>query len=175
MATAKKNMENEVVETVEEVKPEPKQKRKFAQSDMIPCRSVMYGELLLPAKKSGILYTWANYGDITEVEYRDLQALRSMRSAYINEPAFVILDEDLVEQWSELKPLYENVMSEDLDKLFTLPINQFKAKLKKFPTSYKNTIKNIAADKIVNGSLDSLQKIKAIDEILGTDLKLYLQ
>ena len=36
-------------------------------------------------------------------------------------------------------------------------------------------VKNIAGEKIINGSLDSLAKIKAIDEVLGTDLKLYIK
>ena len=167
--------ETKAKESTTTTKSAPKKPRKFAMDDPITCRSVTYGELLLPGKKSQLLYSWANYGDVTEVEYQDLQALRSTRSAYLNTPMFIIEDEELLEQWPELKTIYDKVMSVDIDKLFKLPINQFKAKLRNFPTSYRENIKNIASEMILSGELDSLAKIKAIDEILGTDLKFYIE
>ena len=168
-------VEAKAKESTTTTKSAPKKARKFAMDDPITCRSVTYGELLLPGKKSQLLYSWANYGDTTEVEYQDLQALRSTRSAYLNAPMFVIEDEELLEQWPELKTIYDKVMSVDIDKLFKLPINQFKAKLRNFPASYRENIKNIASEMILSGELDSLAKIKAIDEILGTDLKFYIE
>lgn len=179
MATKKTTTENEFVEekpVVEETKPVAKQPKKFAQDDMILCRSVTYGELLLTGPKSKLLYSWANYGDVTEIPFQDLQALRSTRSSYLFRPRFIIEDEDLVELWAkDLKDMYDNLVDEDVDALFKLPLNQFKSKLKKAPRGVQQAVKNIAGEKILNGSLDSLAKIKAIDEILGTDLKLYLQ
>ena len=161
-------------ETVAKAAPK-KAPRKFAMDDPILCKSVTFGELLLPGKKSQLLYTWANYGDTTEVEFQDLQALRSTRSAYLNAPYFVIEDEELLEQWPEFKALYEKVAAIDVDNLFNLPINQFKKRLREIPVGFKDSIKNIASDKILNGALDSLSKINALDEILGTDLKLLIQ
>lgn len=179
MATKKTATENEIVEensVVEEVKSVVKQPKKFAQDDMISCRSVTYGELLLTGPKSKLLYSWANYGDVTEIPFQDLQALRSTRSSYLFRPRFIIEDEDLVELWAkDLKDMYDNLVDEDVDALFKLPLNQFKSKLKKAPRGVQQAVKNIAGEKILNGSLDSLAKIKAIDEILNTDLKLYLQ
>ena len=162
-------------ESTEEVVEEPKKKpRKFAQNDMIICKSVTYGELLLPGKKSKLLYTWSNYGDTKEVEFQDLQALRSTRSTYLMNPYFVIEDEELLEQWPELKVLYDKTMALDIDSLFSLPINQFKKRLRDIPVGFKDPIKNIAGEKIRNGSLDSIAKINALDEILGTELKLMI-
>lgn len=163
--------------TEEIIKEELKKKapRKFAQDDVILCKSVTFGELLLPGKKSQLLYTWADYGDATEVEFQDLQALRSTRSAYLNAPYFVIEDEELLEQWPELKTLYAKVAALDVDNLFNLPINQFKKRLREIPVGFKDSIKNIAGDKIRNGSLDSIAKINALDEILGTELKLMIE
>ena len=63
--------------------PVAKAVRTFKANDLIPVRSITQGELLLPGKKSGILYTWAAYGDITEVEYQDLYTLKASRSGYI--------------------------------------------------------------------------------------------
>ena len=162
-------------ESAEEVVEKPKKEpRKFAQDDMILCKSVTYGELLLPGKKSKLLYIWSNYGDTTEVEFQDIQALRSTRSAYLMNPYFVVEDEELLEQWPELKALYDKTMALDIDSLFSLPINQFKKKLRDIPIGFKDPIKNIAGEKIRNGSLDSIAKINALDEILGTELKLMI-
>lgn len=176
MATTKKTSVTEEVTKDEVIKETPKKTpRKFAQDEMIPCRSVTYGELLYPAKKSQLLYTWANYGDVTEVEFQDLQALRSTRSQYLNDPKFIIEDEELLEQWPEFKKLYENVALIDTDKLFALPLNQFKAKLRNIPAGFRDSLKNVASAKILDGTLDSLAKINAMDEILGTGLKLLIQ
>lgn len=176
-----KNTEKQV-EIKEEVVVEEKKAtakkaiRKFAPDEPISCRSITFGELLLVGPKSKLLYTWSNYGDVTEMEYQDLQALKSTKSSYLYRPRFVIEDEDLVEQWSkDLKAMYDDIIEVDVEDMFKLPLNQFKAKLKKAPKGVQMAVKNIAGEKIMNGSLDSLKKIKAIDEILGTDLMLYVE
>ena len=182
MANKKETVTEEIVETVvqEEVSAKDtstvkKTPRKYAPDDMITCRSTTFGELLLTGPKSKLLYVWSNYNDTTDVPFQDLQALRSTRSSYMFRPRFIIEDEELVEQWSkDLGDMYKEIAHVDVEDLFKLPINQFKAKLKKAPKGVQQAVKNIAGEKIMNGSLDSLAKIKAIDEILGTDLKLYL-
>ena len=160
----------------EEVAVAKKTPRKYAPDDMIACRSVTFGELLMTGKKSGLLYSWANHGDITEVEYQDLQALKSTRSSYLFRPRFVVEDEELVAQWGkDFENLYQSIVDVDVEALFKLPVAQMKAKIKKAPRGVQQAVKNIAGEKILNGTLDSLAKIKAIDEVLGTDLKLYIK
>ena len=171
MATKKEVITEESAEQ-EVKKPTP---RKYAPDDLIPCRSVTYGELLLSAPKSKLMYVWANYNDVTEVEFQDLQALKSTRSNYLFRPRIVIEDEELVEQWSkDFKDMYSKITHVDVEEIFDLPLGKFKTALKNAPKGVQQAVKNIAGEKIMNGSLDSLAKIKAIDEILGTDLKLYL-
>ena len=172
MAT-KKEVVSEETEVVQATKKAP---RKYAPDEMITCRSITYGELLLTGTKSKLLYSWANYGDTTEVEYQDLQALKSTRSSYLFKPRFVIEDEELVEQWGkDFGDMYKDIVNIDVEDLFKLPAGQFKSKLKKAPKGVQQAVKNIAGEKIINGTLDSLTKIKAIDEVLGTDLRLYIK
>lgn len=174
MATKKEVITEESVEQ-EVKKPVAKTPRKYAPDDLIPCRSVTYGELLLSAPKSKLMYVWANYNDVTEVEFQDLQALKSTRSNYLFRPRIVIEDEELVEQWSkDFKDMYSKIIHVDVEEIFDLPLGKFKTALKNAPKGVQQAVKNIAGEKIMNGSLDSLAKIKAIDDILGTDLKLYL-
>lgn len=175
---AKNTVENENIDVVEETKVKKaatKSVRKFTPDDMIPCRSITYGELLLTGAKSKLLYTWANYDDVTEMEFQDLQALKSTRSSYLFKPRFIILDEELIEQWgADFKKMYDDVVTMDVEALFKLPVGQLKSKLKKAPAGIQQAVKNLAGEKIMNGSLDSLAKIKAIDEVLGTQLMLYI-
>ena len=183
----KKVINTEDVENIKSTKPveeEPKKEpkatdkspRKYSSDDMIPCRSITFGELLLTGTKSKLLYSWANYGDITEVEFQDLQALKSTRSSYLFKPRFVIEDEELVKQWNkDLGNMYKEIVDVDVEDLFKLSPSQFESKLKKAPKGVQQAVKNIAGEKILNGSLDSLKKIQAIDRILGTDLKLYIK
>ena len=70
--------------------------------------------------------------------------------------------------------MYKEIVDVDVEDMFRLPLNQFKAKLKRAPVGVQQAVKNVAGEKILNGTLDSLAKIRAIDEILGTDLKLYI-
>ena len=173
--TENMEVENTEVKETKTKKAVVKEARKYAPGDMIPCRSITYGELLLPGPKTRLLYTWANYDDVTEVEFQDLQALKSTRSTYLFKPRFIIEDEELVEQWkNDFGKMYDEISTINVEELFKLPANQLKAKLKKAPSGIQQAVKNVAGEKIMNGSLDSLAKIKAIDEVLGTQLKMYI-
>lgn len=172
MANKTTKTEAPVEEVVEQTKaPAKKQAKKFAPDDMIPCRSITYGELLLEGFKTKTLYTWANAGDVTNVEYQDLQSLQSRKSRFLTDPLFIIEDEDLVESWSAmLKPIYSKVEEADLEELLKLPVAKLKNKLKASPDGVKTSIKSMAAAKILTGEFDSINRIKAIDEVLGTQL-----
>lgn len=161
----------EVVQEVKKPATKKVQAKKFEPSDVIPCRSVTYGELILEGYKTKLLYTWANAGDVAYVEYQDLQALQSRKSKFLTDPLFIIEDQDLVEQWGNmLKPIYNKIVEEDIEQILELPVNQLKARINASPIGVKEAVKNMAAAKIIGGEFDSINKIKAIDEVLGTEL-----
>ena len=165
--TTKPVSRNDDVETVTE-------KREFAPDDRIECKSITAGELIFIGKKTGTVYDWSNYGDSAYIEFQDLKAeVHNAKSNYIYSPLFLIEDEEVLAlpDFANVRKLYENVISaEEVDELFSLTNQQFRSQLSKLPNGIKNTIKSIARDKIEDGSLDSIQKIKIIDEVLGTDL-----
>lgn len=164
-------MENEVVE--EAVKPAPKKvnKVKHDPSELILCRSVRFGELRLIGPKTKMPYSWANEGDVREVEYQDLVSWRALHSRYLFEPMIIIEDEDICEEWkADLGELYESLQQIDLKAMFKLPYKQFVTQLKKLPDGMKSTAQNMAYSMIQDGTLYDLRVIKAIDEILGTEL-----
>lgn len=167
----------EVKETVEEVVPTPKKvnKPKHDPNELVLCRSVRFGELILIGPKTHMPYSWSNEGDVREVEYQDLVSWKALGSRYLYEPMIIIEDEDIVEEWrADLGKLYEGLQEIDLKAMFKLPERQFIAQLKKLPEGMKPTVQNMAYAMIQNRTIDSLRIIDAIDEILGTELKMMI-
>lgn len=143
-------------------------------NDLIETSSVTAGELVMIGRKTRRMYRWKDYGDTAYVEYQDLVAeCYSATSRYLFDPLFVINSSEVIEQplFKKVADLYKNVLSaEEIDKLFNLDLPSFEKTLQRLPKGLRNSVKAIAADKIMNGSLDSINKIKAIDSILGSDL-----
>ena len=163
-------MEEPIVAEAPAPAPIKKTHKKFAPDERIECRSVTGGELILIGAKSQLQYSWADYNDTAYVEYQDLQALQSRKSNFLTKPRFIIEDEELVEQWgSMLKPIYEKVITQDIEDFFNLPINKFKAQLNIMPDGIKDAIKTKAVQMIKDEELYDIRKVREIDAAWGTD------
>ena len=151
-------------------------KKEFGQEDLILCRSMVSGQLFVDGVRSGLLYTFADYNDTCEIEYRDLIYLvRSYKDKTIYEPRIVIEDEDFIAENPKLAELYESLYTKgDLMEIINLPLSQMVDTINALPMGCRNALKGIAATMIDNGQLDSIQKIKAIDEIFETNMLLTL-
>lgn len=168
------NTKKVTTKPVEEMATPKNVEREYAPDDNIKCVSVCAGELIMVGKKSGLIYKWTNYGDTAYVEYQDLKAeAHSSTSPIIYSPLIMIEDDELLKtrEFARAKDIYKNAITADeIDNFFNLTNQQFNSQLKRLPNGIKNTIKAVAVDKINNGTLDSIQKIKILDEVLGTDL-----
>ena len=177
VATENIIIEEPVITTADDVVEAPKKEvvakktpKKYMPNDLIECRSVTGGELILLGQKSQLQYTWADYNDTAWVEYQDLQALQSRRSQFLIKPRFIIEDEELVEQWgSMLKPIYEKVINQNIEDFFALPLNKFKAQLNIMPDGLKDAIKTKAVQMLQSDELYDIRKVREIDAAWGTD------
>lgn len=174
---AEENIETEV--TVEEapVVEEPKKaaKPKHDPDELIDCRSIIFGELMLIGPKTRMRYSWANEGDVRQVEYQDLVSWRALHSKYLFAPYIIIEDEDLCEEWkADLGKIYDELQDINLKDIFNMPQRQFVAQLKQLPDTMKSSMQNMAYSMIQDGTLYDLRKINAMDEILGTELKMMI-
>lgn len=154
-----------------------KKVKKFDPKEPIPCRSVTGGELILMGVKSQLQYIWADYGDVTYVEFQDLQALQSRRSGFLTKPRFIIENDDVIEQWSTmLKPIYDKITNTSIEELFKLSPSRFKAELSKVPEGVKEAIKTRAVQMIQTEELYDIRIVKVLDEVLNTDfVAMYLK
>ena len=153
--------------------PKPAKKKTFEPSEGIECRSVVTGQLFLEGFKTKMPYQWTDYGDVVEVEYRDLQALVQQKSGYVFNPFFIIDNEDFVEEFPFLKKFYEqNYTVKELNAILQHPVEQMISEINALPKSAVNTLMKIASNQVALGQIDSVRKIKALDEIFDTDLNL---
>lgn len=166
----------EVVEEkapVETKKKEAKSKKVFDQADRILCRSVTPGGLYLDGAKTKQAYSFSDYGDETEIEYRDLVALVHVKSSYLFHPYFVVEDRDFVAEFPNLAEFYAEFYDDlDLEGILELPLGAMIEKLKKLPAGAAENLKVIASSQVADGRLDSVKKIKELNEFFGIDLNL---
>ena len=168
-------VENSVEENQEEVQKqeEEKPKKEFSQSDGVMCRSVVQGGLFMEGLKTGMLYNFIEYGDICEIEYRDLVAAVRSKSVYVFEPRFIIEDEDFIAEFPQITKFYnEQFSTRDLKKILAMDVSSMVEAINNLPKGAVDNLKTIAATQVANGLLDSVSKIKALDKIFGTELDL---
>ena len=168
-----KNTATKPVEPIEEKVVEPvKEPRKFAQNDLILCRSVTPGGLIINGR-SGQKYVFSNVGDENEIEFQDLNSLKNSHSNFLYRPRIIIEDEELLEnpRWKDLAEFYEQEVygMEDVDEILTLPLSQFKSVLERLPKGLLRQLQLVVSQRMEEGTFDSLTKLKAMDEYCGTD------
>jgi hypothetical protein len=149
-----------------------KSKKEFTDSDYILCRSVWIGGLNVTCK-SGNTYEFRDYGAECEINYRDLAALIRKGSDHIFLPRFIILDDDLLEQFPTVKKTYETMYTrEDLVNILALPISKMKSEIAELPAATQNVLCKMIATEIASGRLDSIKKVRTLSEIFDSDFNL---
>lgn len=148
-------------------------KKSFKDTDMIRCVSVTTGKLIMEGLKSNDKYVWEAMNDVVDVEYRDLIAAVKKHSKLVFKPRFIIQDKDFLEQNPEIEKLYGSLYTaDDIDQVLDLPADRMREYILQMPAGAKDALLGIAVTKIDRGILDSVQRIKVIDEIFGTQLLL---
>lgn len=145
----------------------------YKPNDLVPCKSITAGRMIYIGPRTRTPYVWVNSGDVAYLEYQDLMSAILSHSDYVYEPLFVIEDEAILSdrRWEELKDLYDNLYDMgDVKRLMNLPLSSFKSELKKAPAGFQNAVKSEIVAGIKSGTFDSIQKVKAADEILGTKM-----
>lgn len=163
----------EMPDNTKEKAPKKPKKKVFQPSEGIHCRSVVQGGLFMDGTKTQMTYRWVDYGDVVEVEYRDLVAEVRTHSPFVFNPFFIIDDDDFINEFPQLKQFYTQAYSmRELRDILNLPVNEMVAKMKELPKGAIESLKTIASSQVSSGRLDSVKKIKALDDFFGTDLNL---
>ena len=160
--------EAEVVEEVKKSEP----KRKLQDGDYIMCHSVTAGGLNINCRSRNH-YEFKDYGDESDIEYRDLVELVRKRSDHIFTPRIIIDDEDFLDEFPTLRKFYEEQYTvNDLKDILRLEPNQMEREIKNLPRDVMDTIRTLAATMVGNGEIDSVRKVRVLTDVFGTDFNL---
>ena len=174
VAPVVETVSNETVSETEEAVSAIK-KVEHNANDGILCRSVTSGGLYISGEKTKILYSFADFGDEQEIEYQDLIYLIRSRDKAIFDPRIYVLDDGVVDEYPELQAMYATMIgAEDIKDILNLPAHQMQRVVSQLPKGMLEALKGQVATMIHNHSLDSVTKIKALDEVLGTNHLLML-
>ena len=150
----------------------------FKPNDLILCKSLFAGTLLFDGIKSKVIYRFANMGDTQYIEYQDLLASMLSESDIIYKPYIIVQDEEVLKEthWNKVNDLYSKLYDEeDIEILLNMPYDRFSKEVKLLPVGVLDTVKTVISTRIQNGTFDSANKVKLIDELCGTDMMLLLQ
>lgn len=141
--------------------------------ELVPCRSVVVGKLVYKSPKSfGYTVTWNNFGDVEYLELGELIAMRNAYPRFFSEPWIIIDDVDII-KYLNVEKYYKNIIDVDnIEAVFKQPVDKFIDTLQKVPRGLKHLITHKAIELIKEGKLDSLAKIKAIEQTFNVDLSI---
>ncbi|HXW03436.1 MAG TPA: hypothetical protein VD651_04155 [Nitrosarchaeum sp.] len=137
----------------------------------VPIMNVTNGGLIYKSMKTGAIYQFEKYGDIEYIELSELLTMRSSKRIFLDEPLLLIMDEEIVEYLNLTKQYEAFKKFSDINSIFELPNTQFKEIVETSPKGFAHLIVSKAKEKMANGELDSVQKVKVIEEFYKIELE----
>jgi hypothetical protein len=140
------------------------------KNELIPVMNITNGPLLYISLKTGMSVKFEQYGDVEYLEVGELLTMRSSQKRYLEEPWMLIMDEEIV-NYLGLDKLYQKLISpQNIDKIFTFDQATFQEIIENAPMGYNQLIISRAKQRLKDGSLDSLAKIKILEEKFNIQL-----
>lgn len=143
---------------------------KFELTDSVLIRNGFHGPLIIKLPKSGYTIKLQEFGDEDYVEIADLRTLRNSSPKFFKKNWILFDDPDVID-YLHANEFYKSVLTtEEIEGLFDLPEKEMVRELKKLSDGQQSTAMYAAMEKIDAGTLDSIGKIKALEEIFGCKL-----
>lgn len=186
-AEAKKNIEKETKlkeksETTN-TKSTPKRRLRLDDYVLLSVKSNVFGRLIYINHKTNDETQWEEYGEIQPLSVGDLRAMKAKQPDFFKENWITIVGiESIDDDYDDVdvEEIYEFLMisqyykksecPDDLNDIFGWSVDKIREKLPKMTSSVKTSIIIRANELIENGGLDSISKVKAIEEALNCTL-----
>ncbi len=177
----KATVENNTPTTNTEKVTKAKERLVLKDTDEVVVRSNVFGELIYINDRTGDQIVWENYGDEQVLSAKDIRDMKAKQQSFFKEGWISIIDSSCVnfDEYT-LKDVYdalqigryyaEDLVGFDLDTVFTLSEDALRKKVANMSNTVKRTVIIRANDKIKDGSLDSIKKVKLLEEVLGCEL-----
>ena len=185
MANSKKKdvvvAEDTATESVDKIVRPVKKPVKLDDTVLINVKSNTYGTLFFRNPRTGDATEWSHFGDVAQLTMGDLRAMKGAQRAFYENQWIYIMDvedagyEDVTAD-DVCKALmvsqhYKNVLDPDnFDQIFSWPESKVKERIAMMGSGVKMNLIVAANTAIKNGRLDSLKRIKLLEELLGCEL-----
>ena len=180
----KKVIENEDVKTTTTATiPKTVEKKRLVLSDLdeLVVKSNVFGELIYINDRTGDQFIWENYGEEQTLTAKDIRDMKARQQMFFKEDWVSIIDSHSVDMSVyTLKDIYdalqvgryydENAIAFELDDIFSMNEKEMRETIASMSDTIKKTVVIRANDKIKDGSLDSISKVKLLEEILNCEL-----
>lgn len=189
MDSTKAQKEEKETQGIDKVNTKSRKEEKETQSiDRVPLTATVwvhsncYGQLIYISKRTGFRVDWDNFGSKQTLSLEELIIMRNTQRKFFSNNLIRIkgfVDQRYESKYSvedilkylQVKDYYKNTLCpEDIDDLFKLTPTDIVGRLGTMSTSTKNSVVVRANELIMNGSLDSLSVISAIEKTLNCDL-----
>lgn len=177
-----KSEEKNVVGIKEESKNVAK-KIKLDDNVSLLVSSNVFGILTYVNHKTGDIYRWNNMGEVQSLYVSDIRAMKSNQRRFLEENWILIegiADKDEVYDDVNIEDVYEalqishyyseTLCPKNLNDIFNWSAADIKLKVPKMTQTVKESLIVRANELIKQGILDSIAKVKALEEVLDCEL-----
>jgi len=145
--------------------------RKITNDTIVECKSGVVGPLIYCDKQTGATVEWSEFGEVQEMEYRELVSMRASQRRFFENNWILIEDAEVLKKLG-VERFYKNALTtENFDKVFSMNAAEIKATVPGLSSGTKDAIKAKAILKIKDGTFDSRSAIAALGEVLNCDLE----
>jgi hypothetical protein len=155
--------------------PTRKQVVQIDKNELIPCRSVVFGNLTYKSPRTGLEYRWFDYGAEEFIEYGELITLKSSSPKFLMKPWLIVMDETATESL-RLTEMYKTLLPlDDIMSFLSKPFTEIETKFKAAPIGMKQTFAQKVRQLMEEGKVENIKIINMIDKEMGTGLKDFIQ
>lgn len=160
-----------------------KNKLKLDDDVVISVKSNVFGELIYINHKTGDETKWEKMGQTQPLTVGDLRAMKAKQLTFFKENWITIdgiedadanfenVEVDEIYDALQISQYYKDYICPDnLNVVFNWGVDEIKNKLPRMTKSVKESIAVRANELIKDGILDSISKLKALEEVLGCSL-----
>lgn len=146
--------------------------KKINNSTMVECRNGVHGPLVyISSRTAGYRVEWEEFGEMQEIEYGELIAMRGSQPRFFRDNWILIEDAEVLKSLG-VSQYYRNALTtENFDEVFRWGADKVRSDVPKMSGGMKDSIRMRAKELIKNDELDSRSVIKALNEVLNCDLE----
>lgn len=142
------------------------QARKIDPDDYVSVRNNTMGTLIyISSRQMGYNVTWDEFGDEEMIKFGELQAMRNSQKRFFTDN-WIFIDDPEILRALGVEKYYENAVNpNNIKQLFDLPVSSMVDKIKKMTDGMKDCVKRKAVEMYYSGELDSVNKMKALEQV----------